>query len=250
MSTRSVAIRGLTILGAGYVGGHLRRRFPAAVATRRQPSAEPRSREFRLDDRATWRTPPLAGRAVVWTFPAEPLELVAAFHDACLRQVAALIVLGSTSAYRVGEREDQPVVTVSEDSPLEPESARVAGEEWLRSRGATVLQLAGIFGPGRRPEDWLLRRRITDGGKLVNLVHVDDIVAVIAHLLEHPQPGRRINVANGHTVAWRELVERFRRAGTVPADFELPADTPGERGKRVDTRQLRALLPDHEFRVP
>jgi nucleoside-diphosphate-sugar epimerase len=250
MSTRSVTTRGLTILGAGHVGRHLLQRFPDADVTHRQPSAGARSREFRLDDRATWRSPPLAGRSVVWTFPAEPLELVAAFHDACLRQVSGLIVLGSTSAYRTVQRAGQSVVTVSEESPLDPDSPRVAGEEWLRSRGATVLQLAGIVGPGRRPEDWLLRRRITDGGKLVNLVHVEDIVAVIAHLLEHPQPGRRINVANGHTVAWRELVERFRRAGTLPAEFELPADPPGERGKLVDTRLLRSLLPDHEFRVP
>jgi nucleoside-diphosphate-sugar epimerase len=240
----------LTILGAGYVGRHLVHRFPDAAVTHRQPSGEPHSSEFRLAERATWRNPPFAGRTVVWTFPAEPIDLVAEFHDACLRQVTGLIVLGSTSAYLTPQREDEPAVTVNEDSPLDLDSARVAGEEWLRERGATVLQLAGIFGPGRRPEEWLRRGRITDGGKLVNLAHVDDIVTVIAHLLEHPQPGRRINVANGHTVAWRELVERFRRAGTVPAEFGLAADKPGERGKRVDTRLLRSLMPGHEFQVP
>jgi len=238
----------LTILGAGYVGQALLRRFPAAAATRRQ--AMPPALAFDLRDPVSWNNPPLANHTVVWTFPAEPPALVQAFSAARLQDAAGLIVLGSTSAYRVPDAADSPPVSVTEASPLDLNQPRVQGEEWLRERGATVLRLAGIFGPGREPVGWLRKGLIKDGAKLVNLIHVDDIVAVIAELLAHPRPGERINVADGEPVSWRELAARFRRDGRIPPDFTLPESRPGEYGKRVDTGRLCRILPSHRFLHP
>lgn len=238
----------LTVLGAGHVGQALLRRFPATAATRRR--AAPPLQSFDLRDPASWGNPPLSGRAVVWTFPAEPLALVQAFFAAHLQDAAGLIVLGSTSAYRVADAAGSPIVTVTEQTPLDLGQPRVQGEEWLRKRGATVLQLAGIFGPGRDPVSWLQKGLIRDGAKLVNLIHVDDIVAVIAHVLVQPLPGARINVVNGEPLPWRELAARFRADGRLPADFVLPETGPLEFGKRIDNRLLRSLLPDHRFLRP
>lgn len=237
-----------TILGAGYVGQALLRRFPAAAATRRQ--AMPPALAFDLRDPATWNNPPLANRTVVWTFPAEPLALVQAFFAAHLQDAAGLIVLGSTSAYRAPDTADSPAATVTEASPLDLNQPRVQGEEWLREHGATVLRLAGIFGPGREPVRWLEKGLIKDGAKLVNLIHVDDIVAVIAHLIAHPRPGARVNVANGESPAWRELVARFRADKRLSPDFTLPESGPREHGKRVDTGRLRRIMPGHHFLHP
>lgn len=210
----------------------------------------PRTHEFRLEDPDTWRHPPLVGRRVVWTFPAAPPGLVQGFHEAALGQASAVIVLGSTSAYRLPPAAGPEVEVVDEDSALDMDQPRVAGEEWLRSRGATVLQLAGIFGPGREPAAWLRAGRIRDGAKVVNLVHVDDIVHVIAHVLAHSLPGRRINVGNGEPVAWRTLAAAMKRQRRIAEDFALASSGPGEHGKRVDTRRLQALLPGHAFRRP
>ncbi|MGE0373402.1 MAG: hypothetical protein AB7Q01_16195 [Gammaproteobacteria bacterium] len=240
----------LTILGAGYVGRALLQRFLAADTTRRRAVPQSRTYVFNLQDPATWGNPPLAGRTVVWTFPAEPLTLVQAFFAAHLRDVAGLIVLGSTSAYRAVDAAGSPASTVTEQTPLDLAQPRVQGEEWLRERGATVLQLAGIFGPGRDPVGWLQRGLIKDGAKLVNLIHVDDIVAVIAHVLVQPLPGARINVGNGEPLPWRELAARFRADGRLPADFVLPETGPQEFGKRIDNRLLCSLLPDHRFLRP
>jgi nucleoside-diphosphate-sugar epimerase len=234
----------LTILGAGFVGRALQARFPAAPASRRSPVVGDGLLRFDLDDPSTWRTPPLAGRNVVMTFPAEPVEAVQRFFSAQLQAAAGLIVLGSTSAYRLPGRSDASVVDVDENSPLDIRRPRVAAEEWLRERGATLLQLAGIFGPGRDPANWILRDRIRDGAKLVNLIHVDDIVAVIARLLVSPRPGERFNVANGEPIAWRNLAARL-----VPGHV-LPENMAGEYGKRVRVRRLEALMPGHRFRRP
>lgn len=238
----------LTILGAGYVGRALQRRFPDAAATRRRPDAGELLFRFDLDDPDSWDLPPLSGCAVVWTFPAAPLDRVQAFHDRRLRDAAAVIVLGSTSAYRVTDAGQAP--TVTEDSPLDLSQPRVAGEEWLRGQGVTVLQLAGIIGPGRDPEQWLRQGRIRDGAKIVNLIHVDDIVAVIEYLLAYPAPGERINVANGEPVAWRDLVARFQADGRIARDFRLPESGVHESGKRVDCQRLHTMLPNHDFIRP
>ena len=239
-----------TILGAGYVGRALLARFPHADATHRQRSTGRRTYVFDLDDPGTWGNPPLAGHTVIWTFPAAPIERVQQFHEARLQQAAGLIVLGSTSAYRLDDAAVGSVATVDESAPLDLGQPRVQGEEWLRAQGATVLQLAGIFGPGREPVDWLRSGRIRDGAKLVNLIHVEDIVRVIAHLLAHPLPGQRLNVANGEPVAWRELAARWKRQGKLPADLTLPGSHAKEHGKRLDVSRLRALLPEHRFRQP
>lgn len=238
----------VTILGAGYVGRALLARFPDADTTHRRQAHAPRTHAFDLEDPGTWANPPLAGHAVIWTFPAAPLEQVRRFFDARLREAAGLIVLGSTSAYELDAA--GAVVTVDESSPLDRQQARVQGEEWLRAQGATVLQLAGIFGPGREPADWLRSGRIKDGAKLVNLIHVEDIASVIAHLLAQPMPGQRLNVASGEPVAWRGLAARFRRLGTVPAELALPDSRADAFGKRVDITRLRSLMPDHRFRQP
>lgn len=240
------------MLGAGYVGRALLARFPCADATHRQSSGDPRTHVFRLDEPETWSNPPLDGRAIVWTFPARPIELVQQFHGAALQATSNLIVLGSTSAYAIPspQAEGAGIVTVSECSPLDMEQPRVAGEEWLRMQGATILQLAGIVGPGREPEAWLRAGRIRDGAKLVNLIHVDDIVKVIAHLLAHPLPGQRINVGNGEPVVWRTLAASLKRQGRLPTDHVLASSGPEAHGKRVDTRKLQSLLPDQRFRAP
>lgn len=236
----------ITVLGAGYVGKALLERFPAAAATRRSAAAH--HQVFDLADESTWGNPPLAGRRVVWTFPAAPPARVRAFHGRHLRQAASLIVLGSTSAYAVSAAQAALAPAIDEDAPLDTGQPRVEGEEWLRRRGATVLRLAGIHGPAREPANWIRRGRIDDGARLVNLIHVDDIVAVIAALLERPQPGRCFNVADGEPLAWRDVVARLRASGALPADTVLAESDPGHYGKRIDAGRLHRLMPAHAFR--
>lgn len=239
---------GITILGAGYTGAALLRRFPHAAATHR--ATRDGAFAFTLEDEASWSNPPLAGRHVVWTFPAVPLALVQAFHDRCLRDSASLIVFGSTSGYLVDEAETRPPL-LDEDAALDLRIPRVQGEEWLRARGATILRLAGIFGPGREPAAWLRRGLIRDGAKLVNLIHVEDIVDLVAHLIDHPAPGAHINVADGDALAWSELAGRLQGRGDLPPDWSFPeTGAAAVHGKRIDNRRLRARLPGHVFRQP
>lgn len=239
--------RKLVILGGGYVGRILAARHPGAVVTHRPATSRGAGElPFDLAQPATWVGLPTEDADVVWTFPARPLDAVQDFYRLKLATSRTLIVLGSTSAYQVRE----PGETVTEDTPLDLTQARVQGEEWLRERGATVLQLAGIFGPDRRPERWLTKGLIKNGRKLVNLVHVEDIIATIEACIVTPQPGRRFNVSNGLAPAWSNLVAHFKALGELPADFTLAESDPGTDNKVISNARLREFMPGRAFLAP
>ena len=86
------------------------------------------------------------------------------------------MVLGSTSAYDVADSAEYPPPWIDESAPIDCSKARVQGEEFLReTRGAIVLRVAGIYGPGRSPYDWLKTGRVAVSRKYVNLIHVEDL---------------------------------------------------------------------------
>lgn len=238
------ASSGPVILGAGHVGRALVAAVSGAIGTRR--SSGHRGPIFDLMDEATWASVPLAGRQAVWTFPAAPPEAVERFHDRRLSAARSVIVLGSTSACLV-DRDAIDPVRITEETELDLAQPRVQGEEWLRRRGATVLRLAGIHGAGRDPAAWIRDGRIRDGSRLVNLIHVNDIVAVIRHFLAHPAPGLWLNVSDGNPLPWQDLLQRFQATGRLPAELHLGALRHRAHGKHVDITRLREHLPDHRF---
>ena len=226
------------ILGSGYVGRRLAAALPG-VCTRRLAEAGPATLVFDLADDTTWAALPAPG-VVVWTFPAGPLAAVERFHAAYLHRARQVIVLGSASCYRV----PAPDAWVDEDAPLDSARPRVAGEEFLRARGATVLALALIWGPDRSPAGWLRAGRIANGRKYVNLCHVDDIVATVRALLARPQPGARLIVCDGAPRRW----QAWAAAYDLPAP---PAAPVGRESKRLRADRLRALLGvSHNFLRP
>ncbi len=149
---------------------------------------------------------------------------------------------------------------VDEDSPCEPDReggrACLAAEQILRAhpRGAdaTILRLAGIYGPGRIP-------RIADirAGKplpapsegFLNLIHVDDAADIVVAAARARVAGQQIyTVTDGHPVERRVYFqEAARLAGAPPPRFDegLASDAKRARGttsKRVrNDRMLREL---------
>ena len=105
--------------------------------------------EFDLAEPSTWEGLPAAETlaGVVVTFPMVSPE---AFWDSYLNQVAELgkpvLCYSTTSVYQV----DTPGQLVDEETPLRV-TPRVEGEEYVQSRGATILTISGIFGDQRTP---------------------------------------------------------------------------------------------------
>jgi hypothetical protein len=219
------------ILGKGYVGKAFCDEHPATIGTRRKVTGSG-TPSFDLDNAATWRNIPEA-KTVIWTFPATPLEKVEEFYNQKLSSCKNLIILASTSRYLVKRQKQR----IDENSELDLSILRVQGEELLKSKGATVLALSGIYGPNRDPASWLYKGLIKNPNKMLNLIHLSDIISTLRHLQEHPLPGETINLSDGDPKTWREIGEKAGFHFRMPGEREL--------SKIISNEKIKSILPSN-----
>ncbi len=273
----------LLILGCGYVGEHLalamlrqgwkvaatcrseaRARHLARLGIEAEPVARPEELPAALLERVEFlldSIPPAreAGEPVA----EQPQWLPRlAGRLRCLRWAG---YLSSTSVYG-----DCGGAWVDEKSPCFPGQARgqarlKAEQAWLASgMPVEIFRLAGIYGPGRN-----LVRRLMRGDYAVvrwhpphysNRIHVQDIVHALTAAMNHPFPGRIVNLADDLPLPHDEYVLELARAIGAPAPTVL-SPTQAERvmparqldffrdSKRICNRRLhQELLP--ELRYP
>ena len=194
--------------------------------------------KFDLEEPSTWPNMP-PGADLIWCFPATPLEQVKAFARTLDQPAQRIIVLGSTSAYEGSDHPDEyPPPWIDESSPIDLTKPRVQGEEYLREHhGAIVLRVAGIYGAGRNPLDWIRQGRVSPSRKYVNLIHVEDLAAICLLALEKGNPGEAYNVSDGAPHTWDEI------CATAQLRWGLTATAAKEdrfTGKRISNAKLRA----------
>ena len=245
----------ILILGAGYTGRHFyataKVQGQQVLASSRDPTkhlayASLTDRiEFDLTRQATWKNIPSAAD-MVWCFPATPLEQVQAFAKTLGAPPRRFVVLGSTSAYAVkNDSREYPPPWLDESAPIDLSKPRVQGEEYLRQHhGAIVLRVAGIYGPGRNPLEWIRRGRVGPSRKYVNLIHAEDLAAICLLALVHGKPGEAYNVSDGQPHTWNEICATAQQRWGVTAGAAKEDHSPG---KRISNAKLRAEL-DYRFR--
>lgn len=244
----SRALGPIVILGAGYTGRFLETALSGqgriVLFTSRDPGhrlahVPPAQRlRFDLTEPSTWANiPPSAD--LIWCFPAAPLDLVQQFA-AVVNAPGRIVVLGSTSAYDIGEPTGYPPPWINETAPVDLSKPRVEGEEYLRKTlGAIVLRVAGIYGPGRNPLDWIRQGRVGPSRKFVNLIHANDLASVCAAALERGVPGAVYNVSDGTPRTWDDIVRYAgQRWGITQATRAASTGV----GKRIETRKLQQEL--------
>ena len=242
------AISQLVVLGSGYTGLVLHKtgtsQGRAVYTTSRNPvnnlagiPSEQRIR-FDLEQPSTWLNIPEAAD-LIWCFPATPLEQVRAFARRLDAPPRRLVVLGSTSAYDVpGQSTGYPPPWIDESAPIDLTKLRVQGEEFLRKNcGAIVLRVAGIYGPGRNPLDWIKQGRVGPSRKYVNLIHVEDLAAICLLALDKGRPGEAYNVSDGQLHTWNEICVTAQTRWGVTATAAEEHHSPG---KRISNAKLQA----------
>jgi nucleoside-diphosphate-sugar epimerase len=197
---------------------------------------------FDLAQSDTWGNIP-TDTDLIWCFPAAPIEQVRGFAKLFGAPPRRIVVLGSTSAYDLGESHSYPPPWIDETAPIDVSKPRVQGEEWLRKEcGAIVLRVAGIYGPGRNPLDWIRQGRVAPSRKYVNLIHVEDLAAICLAALEQGNPGEVYNISDGLPRTWAEIQTTAEgRWGLA----HLPENKTDKPGKRIDTRKLSNRLGHH-----
>src|SRR5688572_10166036 len=164
----------------------------------------------------------------------------------------AYLYTSSTSVYAQADGS-----WVDESSPAEPDSPtsqvlidterELISAQRTNSFPAIVLRASGIYGPYRgHLFKQLLRGEAVirdDGTSWINMIHVDDLAAAIAHLIDHGQPGEIYNVTDDEPVTqidfFRWLADRLGK----PLPPNAPADLNRKRGltnKRVSNKKLKA----------
>ena len=242
--------RPLIILGCGYTGRYILQltlqRGTGAWATSRNPAqqltAVPFSRrlEFDLARPETWGPLP-TGADLIWCFPATPLSTVQQWAETQHSRSNRLILLSSTSAYKVSDYSTEyPPPWIDESAPIDLTKPRVRGEEYLRNDlGAIVLRVAGIYGPGRNPLDWIRQGRVGPSRKYVNLIHVEDLAAICLAALDNGKPGEVYNVSDGRPHTWKEICVTAQQRWSVTA---AAGKENLSSGKRISNAKLRAAL--------
>ncbi|YCI82855.1 SDR family oxidoreductase [Enterobacteriaceae bacterium] len=158
--------------------------------------------------------------------------------SALVHRIPRIIFTSSTSVY--GDRNG----VVKETTPTTPvtHSGRVlkALEDWLHNLPGTsvdILRLAGLVGPGRHPGRFFAGKTAPNGDQGVNLVHLDDVVAAIALLLETPKGGHIYNLCAPQHPARAEFYPVMaRQLGLEPPTFR--DGVTGAEGKRVDGSRI------------
>jgi len=216
------------VVGSGYLGRAVASRCPDALHTSREPQARPQDRRwlrFDLDAPSTWGVlDDVAAEVVIVAAPVGPRHDLELLWRTLVAVSPRVIVVGTTSAFVAGDE-------VTDSSPVDPTNPRALAEEELRSRGAAVLHAAGIYGPGRNPLDWVRRGLVTNAGKLVNLVHVDDLARACLFVGDRFEAGLRAVCSDGEPRPWGEIVSFAVDRGWI-ADPRL-RDEEDPRSKRV-----------------
>jgi len=159
---------------------------------------------------------------------------------------ARRLFISSTSVYAQIQGE-----IVTEESSAEPTVATGKllreAEQLAQNAGGIVLRSSGIYGPGRGVLFEKFRRSEAviegDGARWLNMIHRDDLVAAIAHLIEKGEPGQIYNVTDNEPVTLLDFYTwcaAFLQKPFPPHGEANPNRKRGLTSKQVSNAKLRA----------
>ncbi len=143
---------------------------------------------------------------------------------------------------------------VDEKSPVEPDRATsrvlveterelISARDWLQP---IIVRVAGIYGPerGHLFKQYLRGEAALrgEGETYINMVHLDDVVGSIVHLIQKGQGSEIYNVADDEPVTQKRFFEWLARHLGKPMPPSVAPDPNRKRGltnKRVSNRKLR-----------
>lgn len=176
-------------------------------------------------------------------YPAQIGQLLPYIHAAGIRQV---LFVSSTSVYPEVNRE------VDENERSEPSKASglacLRAEELLQidqSFHTTILRFGGLIGPGRQPYRFMQYGVSNRGGNIpVNLIHLDDCLGIIQHIVEKELWGEVFNACCPEHPTRREFYTTAAKA----AEVEIPLFTDEEDRSYKEVSCQKLISTDYKFR--
>lgn len=231
-------MRRIFIFGLGFTAGRI---GAALTAQGWDVVSTGRAGTLRFEDAGTVRMALADASHVLSSVPPEGTgcdPVLDAYGDALAGK--ALIYLSSTGVYG-----DTRGAWVDESAPVGTgrRTARAEADgDWL-ARGARVLRLPGIYGPGRSALDRVSEgraSRIALPDQVFSRVHVDDIVSAALGALD--APAGAYNVADDLPASQNAVIEEACRLLGVPPPPLLPLEqanlSPMARGFYAENRRV------------
>jgi len=184
---------------------------------------------------------------VAWLAHAPPKKFV---------YTSSTSVYGQTDGSAV--KESSPTSPGTQTGQLLVETEQVLMRAFAEQKfPAIILRVAGIYGPDRgHLFQQFLRNEAKifgKGDRIINMVHLDDLVGVILAALKSGRPGDVYNVVDEEPVAqihfFRWLSETLGKWMPPPAEEGQEAGKRGRTNKKVQSRKIRMEL-GYAFRYP
>jgi len=102
-----------------------------------------------------------------------------------------------------------------------------------------VLRVAGIYGPGRNPLDWIRQGRVGISDRYVNLIHVADLAGICLAMLDEGTAGEIYNVSDGRARTWADICRAAAEHWRIIPHDKRADQSPG---KRISSRKLQRAL--------
>jgi len=261
----------ISVLGCGWLG------FPLAIALRQSGYALngsvisqdkfPALQQAGIAPYLLHSQPPINGSRIREFFDANVLVVTIPFKrdlpdptvyfrqlDAVVEQMdnaktAFVIFTSSTSIY------PDSMADAIEEAEFLPDNPRAQvlwdiEESLLSSQSfdATIVRLAGLYGPDRPIGKFLAGKRgLDDADRPVNLIHRDDAVAVIQKIIMQDIRGEVFNACSDGHPSRRDLYTKAAiRMNLPPPVF---THSPGGRCKVVNNRKIKERL-NYQFQHP
>ena len=180
---------------------------------------------FDLKEPASWSNLPEANN-LVWTFPAEPLEVVKKFYEQTKNKFKNKVVIGSTSALEVKTKDEW----VDENTNLDLSIERVKSESFLMQKGYNLLLSSGIYGPKRNPVNWVRKGMVGKSSKFVNMIHVEDLCQFILKTMNLPDEAQVLIASDNNPLTWFEIIDALEEAKIVES---IPEKSSSRLSKRI-----------------
>lgn len=164
--------------------------------------------------------------------------------------VNRLLFISSTSVYPDLNRvvtEDDIVFTKeqAESIPLyQAEQLFATREEWL----TTIVRFSGLVGEGRKPGRFMAgKKHVPNGDAPVNLIHLEDCIAILMRLIEQEKWGETYNAsADEHPLRKHFYPAAAQTLGLEPPEF---VDMEETHFKIIKSQKLKEDL-SYEFLHP
>lgn len=221
----------ILILGRGYSGKFLERVLTTVEHqvsfTRRN---DPNAISLDLSDPSTWQFQD-SFDYTYWLAPSPSPDLVRSFLQKKHPQLGKIICCSSTGFFlNPSELHGE----INESSPLDSSNPRVQAENiLLKEADAMIVHAAGIYGPNRNPQNWLASGRIQPSTKLLNLIHVGDLVLFFCKSISKYQARSRWVLSDDHPKSWNQLYQAWAEELRLP---QLGAGS-SEGSKRVNPKK-------------